>query len=1273
MPRSEYDVQKGAPSPADTSFRSCVLAILIFIVLCLVFVLLAVLLRSSRAAEPRAVVAPAHKDSEKVNEQGRLNGILEEDIETLTDTTPSRRPATGTRQPAEARTEAAVVTERRAPSEDSKARTVGAGRTNTTTESPVTAATEGPVTPSAAATRESVARTTRNYTTLRTEGITQSSVVENATLPPTHTNTATTGPQPAPTSGETVVQTTLDHRSTLSDDVILSSLTEDVTHPPNRTNATTTFRPEPAPSSGESVAQSTHHRGSTPTENATLISVTENVTHTLSHTDTTTVRPQSPPIVFVSSPTSDIPTSYLPSSIFPIVVDRGPVKTTSKPHSTTPNGTTESLGPRVSDTDRLFLVFESANDSSTPANNVTGASPTPADRTETTTARTADEVVTTNASANESDRSGSRRLVESSSSEEQTTVVSVATSSGNASSGSDDGLLVARNDSSLTTRGSATTTTAEPNFSREGPTSAAHVESEAATPAPTTASTRRVSDNSSATTLTTNRYVVQHVVDSGSSAATSQREDGTVPTTTTETATTTNRTPAASSVDYALEPIVPTTRAPERNVCRTDACYRQAQRMAAMMNHTAPPCRGFYVTACGGLQADPLLQQYDPQKEAFRRIADVTRSSKELPSAIKKLREFEESCMQYDRQMGNEPRIAEVRKVMNNIGNFSFDNDEWKDFRSKFADLFSTLIKYNSSPLFDVLLDVESKNKPTFVFKLVPPLPGGSIFSGDRRTSDCWRSANQNSNKPEMDMDNKYLSYRNCTEDYEIFSNTVDLVKHLGYFNDADETAAAKFNESLTFALIDLHKYMKIPKEAKVRQEQFTKKFKPVKIAEMDEMFPLIDWKKLFMNLVDDYHESIGEQLVQIYSTEYFDYIFQDLADRAESEHPFAKDLSNALLAYAAQRLVEDLVEPHNLCDREAYCQDVAYNLMSQAASSAYLRSFSPEDLRRMENRARATFTLLKDTLNDEFENATWLDQESKTEVFEQLRNISLAPYNWESFLLNNTYLDDYYKQININSTNYFENAINLVLLDKKHSYSMYLKNPLLPQYVWSHFKYPYQNTGNVIYGLNTVVIPIGLLSKFSNDAPLPKYINMAGEGLVMAHELAHMFDFVGMKREFHEEHLKLSSHSTSIFKEMEMCINTEYDFKKSHPAEDGNLIVFQTNGALSANERMADYTGVLIAYSTYLKHWGDSEELLPLISSWTPDQLFFLQATQDLCSKRKIYHHFLEIFEDVHLPSAIRVENMVSNSDEFSEAFSCPKKLHCDVFPRIPDPPVVN
>ncbi|XP_047000892.1 uncharacterized protein LOC124616613 [Schistocerca americana] len=1269
MPRSEYDVQKGAPTPADTSFRSCVLAILIFIVLCLVFVLLAVLLRSSRSSEHRAVVAPVHRDSEKVNEQDRLKGILEEDIETLTTTTSSRRPTTGTRQPAATTTEAAVVTERKASSEDSKARTVGAVGTNVTTESPVTAATEGPITSPAPSTGKSVAQTTRNYT----EGTTHSSVIEHATPPPTRTNTTTAGPQPASTSEESVAQTTLDHRSTLSGGVNHSSGTEDVTLPPNRTNAaTTTFRPELAPSSGESVAQTTHHRGSTLTEDATLSSVTENVTHPLSHTDTTTVRPQSPPIVFVSSPTSDIPTSYLPSSVSPIVVDHGPVTTTSKPHSTTPNGTTESLGPRVSDTDRLFSVFESTNDSSTPANNVTGASPTPADRTETTTARTADEVVTTNASATESDRSGLRRLVESSSSEEQTTVMSVATSSGDASSGTGDGLLVARNDSSLTTRGSGTTT-AGPNLTREASTRATHLESEAATPAPTTASTSRVSDHSSTTTLTTNRYVVEHIAHSGSSAATSEREDETVPTTTTETATTTNRTTAASSVDSALEPIVPTTRAPESNVCRTDACYRQAQHMAAMMNHTAPPCRSFYVTACGGLQSDPLLQEYDPQKEAFRRIADVTRSSKELPSAIKKLREFEESCMQYERQMGKERRNAEVRKVMNNIGNFSFDNDEWKDFRSKFADLFSTLIKYNSSPLFDVLLDVESKNKPTFVFKLVPPLPGGRIFSGDRRTSDCWRSASQNSNKPEMDMDNKYLSYRNCIEDYEIFSNTVDLVKNLGYFNDADETAAAKFNESLTFALIDLHKYMKIPKEAKVRQEQFTKKFRPVKIAEMDEMFPLIDWKKLFMNLVDDYHESIGEQLVQIYSTEYFDYIFQDLADRAEGEHPFAKDLSNALLAYAAQTLVEDLVEPHSSCDREAYCQDVAYDLMSQAASSAYLRSFSAEDLRRMENRARATFTLLKDTLNDEFENATWLDQESKTEVFEQLRNISLAPYNWESFLLNDTYLDDYYKQININPTNYFENAINLVLLNKKHSYSMYLKNPLLPQYVWSHFKLPYQSTGNVIYGLNTVVIPIGLLSKFSNDAPLPKYINMAGEGLVMAHELAHMFDFVGMKREFHEEHLKLSSHSNSIFKEMEMCINTEYDFKKSHPAEDGNLIVFQTNGALSANERMADYTGVLIAYSTYLKHWGDSEELLPLISSWTPDQLFFLQATQDLCSKRKIYHHFLEIFEDVHLPSAIRVENMVSNSDEFSEVFSCPKKLHCDVFPRIPDPPVVN
>lgn len=69
-----------------------------------------------------------------------------------------------------------------------------------------------------------------------------------------------------------------------------------------------------------------------------------------------------------------------------------------------------------------------------------------------------------------------------------------------------------------------------------------------------------------------------------------------------------------------------------------------------------------------------------------------------------------------------------------------------------------------SSPLFDVLIDVEDKINPHFVFKIVDPQYGPSIFSYDKQSEECKLNISkfERKNGKPIQMDDTYLKYKLC-------------------------------------------------------------------------------------------------------------------------------------------------------------------------------------------------------------------------------------------------------------------------------------------------------------------------------------------------------------------------------------------------------------------------------------------------------------------------------------------------------------------------------
>ncbi|XP_014666015.1 PREDICTED: neprilysin-11-like [Priapulus caudatus] len=205
---------------------------------------------------------------------------------------------------------------------------------------------------------------------------------------------------------------------------------------------------------------------------------------------------------------------------------------------------------------------------------------------------------------------------------------------------------------------------------------------------------------------------------------------------------------------------------------------------------------------------------------------------------------------------------------------------------------------------------------------------------------------------------------------------------------------------------------------------------------------------------------------------------------------------------------------------------------------------------------------------------------------------------------------------------------------------------------------------------LNAMIFPAGILRSpyFSKDVPM--FLNFAGIGSAVAHELTHGFDNEGRQFDKNGNFSTWWSKKDSInFNKKAKCVTDQYDnFTISADGKEWHV-----NGTLIQDEAIADIGAVRLALQSYL-NWraknSVDESDLPGLSQYNWKQLWFLSMAQEWCGIERDENAVFSLMTSVHPPDKIRVNGPVSNSEEFAETYNCavgsamnPRRTKCVIW----------
>ncbi|KAL7294193.1 hypothetical protein TKK_0012214 [Trichogramma kaykai] len=672
----------------------------------------------------------------------------------------------------------------------------------------------------------------------------------------------------------------------------------------------------------------------------------------------------------------------------------------------------------------------------------------------------------------------------------------------------------------------------------------------------------------------------------------------------------------------------------EKSHCLTEHCVAVAASIINSMDMTIHPCDDFYQYACGGWISKNPIPDGKSIWGTFGKLEQdnqlVVKNVLERPlvemksQTEKKAKQYYLSCLDANEtieNLGAKPMLD----LLENVGGWSisgkFDVKRWS-FQENMHVLQNV---YNMGGLFSWAVSEDDRNSSRYIIEIDQ---GGLTL-------------------PTTD------NYLNKTEHGKVLVAYLDYMTKIGVLLGGEENSTRKKMQNI----IDFEtKIAEITTPQEERRDE-EKMYNLMTLQELQVKAPFFSWLKYFQNATSLLNKTISNQMkVVVYAPDYLRKLTELVRDYKKTDEK--KTILNDYLVWQTVRtltsclskpfrdaykgLRKALIGSEGHEEQWRFCVNDANNVMGFAIGAMFVREVfhgkSKPMAEEMINEIRSAFT-------KNLKNLDWMDAETRKSA-EQKANAITDMIGFPDFILNPSEIDDGFKNLQINPNEYFMNNIrinvftlkkNLEKLDQPVNKTSWIMTPPTVNAYYTPTK-------------NQIVFPAGILQSPFFDMKNPSSLNFGGMGVVMGHELTHAFDDLGREYDLNGNlHQWWNNATIDRFKNRTECFVDQY-----HNYEiEGRRV----NGRQTLGENIADNGGLKAAYHAYLAKHKNMDDLLSLPGlDLSHEQLFFVNFAQVWCSAATTEAVSLQIEKDSHCPAKYRVIGPLSNLEEFSREFNCPK-----------------
>ena len=312
-------------------------------------------------------------------------------------------------------------------------------------------------------------------------------------------------------------------------------------------------------------------------------------------------------------------------------------------------------------------------------------------------------------------------------------------------------------------------------------------------------------------------------------------------------------------------------------------------------------------------------------------------------------------------------------------------------------------------------------------------------------------------------------------------------------------------------------------------------------------------------------------------------------------------------------------------------CVQLVDHNLGEALGQVFVeKTFTPET----KARALAMTKQIEAAMQSEIEGLSWMSPETKKQALLKLHGITNKigyPDKWRDYSSVDIKRDDF--PGDIERAVAFESHRDLNKIGKPVDRTEWQISP---------------PTVNAYYDpqMNDINFPAGVLQPPLFDPKMDDAPNYGNTGGTMGHELTHGFDDEG--RQFDARgNLRdwWTKSDAAEFQKLVDCVRDEYS--QFTVVDD-----IKVNGSLTLGENVADLGGQLLAYIAWKA--ANKGKDLPPVDGLTPDQRFFIGMAQWACGNERPENLRANAITDPHSPDEYRINGVVSNMQQFQQAFSC-------------------